>query len=66
MQVTVDDDGFDLPPHRGVCTKGPENRGGSVGNILELASVEGTGTSPCTSAKTPLHFELLFHSHTLL
>ena len=53
MQVTVDDDGFNLPPHRGVCTEGPENRGESVGNILELVNVEGTGTSPCTSAKTP-------------
>ena len=62
MQVTVDDDRFDLPPHGGVCAEGSEHRG----DLLELASVEGTSTSLCTSAKTPLHFELSFHSHTLL
>ena len=52
--------------HMGVSVQKAQSTEGSVGSTLGLASGEGTSTSLRTSAKTPLHFELLFHSHTLL
>ena len=52
--------------HMGVSVQKAQSTEGSVGSTLELVSGEGTSTSLCTSAKTPLYFESLFHSYMLL